>query len=326
MNPDSGLAYGYNTVASGAPELIKIQNYAYTFMGYGAAKGFNSFYDTDIFHIYATNHSSVWAQYNYWGPGGPSNFAENMSFVEAQYPLSYDPTAAKVAQTSSSDIANSADEKEDEAEFMAAIGTGFAGDYIKAKEQLNALIDKETTLKYPVLSLLAYDYFTKREADDPQSTRNKSTVESELTVLLNDLSAKEMGDPLRPFGLKLSARQAALNGEYAAFSSYNNQLIEEYPQSIHELTSLFDEISYQVEVKEDYSRAKELLARMDKAYPDEELTVMAQILMGENIDLPQPKIAKATEIMAASIIPKEFKLHQAFPNPFGESHPLGAIP
>jgi hypothetical protein len=69
-------------------------------------------------------------------------------------------------------------------------------------------------------------------------------------------------------------------------------------------------------VKEDYSRAKELLARMDKAYPDEELTVMAHILIGENIDLPQPKIPKAAESMAASIIPGEFKLYQAFPNPF----------
>jgi hypothetical protein len=199
---------------------------------------------------------------------------------------------------------------------MAAIETGFAGDYVKAKEQLSALIAKETTLKYPVLSLLAYDYFTKREADDPQSTRSKSTVESELTVLLNDLSAKEMDDPLRPFGLKLSARQAALNGEYAAFSAYNNQLIEEYPQSIHELTALFDEISYQVEVQEDYSRAKELLSRMDKAYPDEELTLMAHILMGENIDLAQPKIPKAAEGIAAPLIPRKFKLYQAFPNPF----------
>jgi hypothetical protein len=235
---------GYNTVANASAALIRVQNYASPYLGYGMASGYNSIYYTDYPHIYATDNSGVYADHNYWGPEGPVNFTDGTSWVLDRWPLDYNPNLGKAAQGEPSVSSTSPDEKEDEAEFMAAIEIGFGGDYVKAKEQLNALIAKETTLKYPVLSLLAYDYFTKREADDPQSNRSKSTVESELTVLLNDLSAKEMGDPLRPFGLKLSARQAALNGEYAEFSAYNNQLIKEYPQSIHELTSLFDEISY----------------------------------------------------------------------------------
>jgi hypothetical protein len=307
---------GYNTVTDAGAPLIYVQNYSTPYMGYDYNGGYNSIYDTDLPHIYASNHSGVYADRNYWGAEGPANQVDGTSWVLDRYPLNFNPNLSKSAVSSSEDGSVRPYEKEDEAEFMAAVDAGFNSDYAKAKELLHNLIYKETNSRFPALSVLMYDYFTKRELNDKKSTRSENVIQNELTTLVNDLCKKDIDDPLRPFGLKLSARESALDKDYNSLSSFNSQIISEYPNSIHEMTSLFDEISYQVEVKEDFVKAKDLLLRMDKAYPGEKLTLMAHVLLGENVDLYDSKLPKLAENTEISYIPTKFKMHPAFPNPF----------
>jgi hypothetical protein len=308
---------GYNTIHNAGAPLIKVQNYSTPYLGYGLEEsGYNSIYETDLPHMWITNYSGAYADNNYWGQEGPANYADGTSWFLDRWPLSFNPNLNKLGESSFEDFSIREDEKEDEEEFMAALDAGFKLDYVKAKERLNNLIYRETTSRFPALSVLMYDYFTKRELQDEKSSRDENVVINELTVLVDDLCKKEVGDPLRAFGLKISARESSLNKDYNSLSNFNSQIIAEYPNSIHEMTSLFDEISYQVEVKEDFAKAKELLLRMDKAYPDENLTLMAHVVLGENVDLYDSKLPKVAESKEALYIPASFKMHPAFPNPF----------
>jgi hypothetical protein len=88
---------GYNTVANASAALIRVQNYASPYLGYGMASGFNSIYDTDYPHIYATNNSGVYADHNYWG-GSPVNAADGTSWVLDRWPLDYNPNLGKAAR------------------------------------------------------------------------------------------------------------------------------------------------------------------------------------------------------------------------------------
>lgn len=210
--------------------------------------------------------------------------------------------------------ATSQNEKTDEQEFLTAISLGFESAYTNSKKCLKQLIFKETDSRYPALSILMYDFFTKKELKDNKVRRDEQIIKKELAELLNELENKTKEDSLRPFGLKLKAREAALDRDYQTFSDYNNQLITAYPNSVPELTSLYDEIAYQVEMTGNLDRAKELLARLDAAYPEEELTLQAHLLLGEDVDLHKPGLPQPPQTIAETST--EFKLMPAVPNPF----------
>lgn len=326
-----GLGHrGYNTIANASAPLIKVQNYSSVFMGYYGGDwedgGYNSIYETDLPHIYAVNHSSVMADNNYWGSESPANAVDGTSSISDENPLSTNPNplAKKIAtdgfvlnwENLFHKETSTQDDKNDEKKFNDALAAGFKSNYVPAKEILKDIIDTNSSSKYPPLAVVMYHYFTKKELDDEKSTRDNHVIEGELTSLLNELKNKSKDDRLRPFGLKFSALEGALDRDYDTMIAYYDQLINEYPNSIHELTALYDEIAYYIEIKNDLNKAKKLISRMDSAYPEEELTFLAHILIGENIKLPKLKYHQQPESLTKEYIPAEFKLYPAFPNPF----------
>jgi hypothetical protein len=326
-----GLGHrGYNTITYASSPLIKVQNYASPFMGYYGGDwedgGYNSIYDTDLPHIYVVNYSNVMADNNYWGSEGPVNIADGTSSISDENPLSTNPNplSKQIASDGfklNSDYlflkeTSSQGDKDDEKKFKEAVAAGFKLDYVKAKELLMDIIDKNSDSKYPPLAVLMYHCFTKKELKDEKSSRDNEIITGELTSLLSELSTKSEYNRLRPFGIKFSALESILNRDYDTMIAFNDQLIDEYPNSVHELTALYDEITYYVEIKDDLNKAKKLLSRMDSVYPEEELTVLAHILLGENVKLPKLKPHQQSETSAEVHIPSEFKLYPAFPNPF----------
>lgn len=123
---------------------------------------------------------------------------------------------------------------------------------------------------------------------------------------------------MRPFGLKLFAREAGFSRDFASLSYYHELIIQDYPNSVHELTSLYDQIAYHVEIEHDFESAKILLARMMEAYPKDRLTAFARILLGENVDLEE--LEKRNEAaLAKEELPTQIYFGPAVPNPFNPS-------
>ena len=242
---------GYNTIAHASAPLIKVQNNSSTYMGYSAGGGYNSIYDTDLPQIYATNTSIVYADNNYWGEEGPANAADGTSSVWDRYPLSGNPNpkidsndlfAASTNSRLTKELNTPVDQEEEE--FQKAIAAGFHSDYITSKALLKKIIDKNSGSKYPPLALMMFYHFTQKELQDKDADRDKNLVEKELADLLDELEQKPKENFLRPFGLKFRAQEAALARDYTTLSAYHTRIISEYPNSVHELTSLYDEIAY----------------------------------------------------------------------------------
>ncbi len=169
-----------------------------------------------------------------------------------------------------------------------------------------------------------YDHFTQKEKSDENSVRDRNTINEELNTLLEDLVKLNQEDQRRPIALKIKAKNAGLNRRYAELSKYNNQMINEYPNSTYELTSLYDEIGYQVEILNDFDKANKLLVIMKTAYPDDELTIHARILIGENVELPEQKANKDSQQFTSSEeVPAEYQLYPAYPNPSNPSSTIG---
>jgi len=82
------------------------------------------------------------------------------------------------------------------------------------------------------------------------------------------------------------------------------------------LAALYDEIAYYVEIKNDFDSGKKLLARMDAVYPKEELTLLAHILLGDDVELFKRERAPDEGSFPEREIPTKFKLYAATPNPF----------
>ncbi len=89
-------------------------------MGYGYGGGYNSIFDTDFPHIYAINHSGVYADNNYWGGEGPVNASDGTSWILDRWPLTQNPNLNKPAVKKVepvSSLSKSSNEIENETNF-----------------------------------------------------------------------------------------------------------------------------------------------------------------------------------------------------------------
>ncbi|NWF89026.1 MAG: right-handed parallel beta-helix repeat-containing protein [Ignavibacteriaceae bacterium] len=298
----SGQWRGYNAITCAATPLLKAQNYSTVYMGYDFDGGYNSIFGSDLPDMEAVNHSGIYADNNYWGSPNPQVYADGTSWILSRTPLGSDPNpgsecsgslAASLGKNSNSLI----NEGDAAVLYWEAIATGRKGDLQKAKELLQLIIEGKYDQKYSPLALLALYKF---------NLNNKTALSSSLTKIYS--RTKE--DALRPFAVRLLARESALANNYKDMVAYNTELINNYPNTVNELTALYDLANYYFECEQDLVKANEYYSRMKEAFPDEDLTVFAGINLGI---LNAGNLKKET---FTENIPERYSLSDAYPNPF----------
>lgn len=193
--------------------------------------------------------------------------------------------------------------------YLEAINLGYNRDYLTAKSLLKSIIeDKYDEVNSP-LALLTYNDFNNKDID---INGTGASFYSE-DVLMNVYNrTKEY--PLRPFAVRLLARNAAMNGKTKDMIFYNTEIIENYSNSSNEVSALYDLVNYYYE-NEQNDLATGYLKRMEEVYPKNDLTLFARVNLGlSSFDLKKNEIRTLSEQ-----IPDEYVLEDNFPNPFNPS-------
>lgn len=112
-------------------------------------------------------------------------------------------------------------------------------------------------------------------------------------------------------------------GEIAQAITMSEAMLDTYSDSKREETALFDLFNLYEKDMNDMKKAEEYLDKLKLKYPQSELTLLAREDMGEDVsDFKLAKYNLADFDEEEIIIPAEFKLEAAYPNPF---NPLTSI-
>jgi len=315
---------GHNTIAHAGAPLLRAQNSASPILGYMYNGGINSIFDCDLPHLWVVNHSGVCADSNFWKYGEelvPTYYADGTSWAMVRNPLATnrnpDPlgrgmaSGEGIAAMSSITVGSAADTTLENA-FRTAVNEAINGDPSKAASELKILIQSGSA-KYAQLALLFYHDLASGRWN---WTADVSQVKADVSSLLQDLRSQPVSTFLRPFALRLLSRDAAVSKDDGLANIYRMEILKDYPESEHELTTLYDLIVYYVEGEDNLQMAHTLLGKMIKSYPDENLTYMARIELGETVNLPGS--GKTQPAVAIDQSPG-FMLDPSYPNPFNPS-------
>ncbi len=308
---------GYNVINCNGEPNVAAENYSVIYMGYDLDGGYNTLCETNYPYLDATNHSTILADNNYWG-GGPNYLKDGTSTVLVANPLSSDPNNAGCDAydiATGSRLANSSqlpDTSQTANEFSQAVAAGESGNVTSAKSMLETIINGNYDNKYSPLALLFYDGFVNHT----DSSQYKNIVS-----LLNNVAGRPAGDSLRPFAIRLLAREVALSKDFVSASKYNSYIVQNYPDSIHEPAALYDLVEYNMVVAHDTSEAEFYLSRLTTAYPNENITSVAKMLFGQKIGLSKSQ-KQNQPIAVEKSTGSGFYLEQAYPNPFNPTTTL----
>lgn len=302
-DPSFGMPYqlGYNAITCGVSTIYA--NNSTVYMGYGYNGGYNSIYRGSSFEIEAYNSSGIYADNNYWG-SNPTIYTDGTSWVLSGNRLTTDPNPGSYclpkvnASNVHSDVLTPIDISEN---YWRALDEGMKGNLSSARNLLHSLIEGGYDENYSPLSLLAlYDLKKK----NPKNSELSSDLTQTLSVLYHSQNK------LRPFAIRLLEREAALSDDFVNVVAYNKELTEAYPNSIHEVSALYNLISYYVAMENNFEEAGNYFEKMKGLYPEERLTLFASIKLGQNfVFTPKIKAIQDTPV-------KEFSLGNAYPNPF----------
>jgi len=221
----------------------------------------------------AINHSYVDADNNYWGYYIPLISVDGTSEISAENPLENDPNPGsscqglgKIAVTKNTYDNIFVEDKNTSNIYHLAHSAGQNKDYKTAKDLLKSIIDGKFDNKYSPLSLLDFYSFTTQEAK-AQDLSNKSLAPViEYNDLLKEIYNRPLSDSLRPFAVRLLARQVALSNNFIDMLKYNIEIVKNYPNSSNELAALYDLVGYYSELDSNYTEANKYLTRMKEVY------------------------------------------------------------
>ncbi len=308
---------GYNAITCSSTPLFKAENYSDVYAGSDGG-GYNSIFGSDLPDMEAVNNSSIVAENNYWGSPYPATYADGTSEISANNPLADDPNPGSSCMgkiSASKDYAAILNVEDEDIPnlYHQAHSYGNKKDYKTAKDLLKSIINGKFDKKYSPLSLLSFYNFSIQEQQTKDSSSKSFEPTKDYVDLVQELYRRPASDSLRPFAVRLLARGAALTNNYTDMVKYNTEVVNNYPSSSNELAALYDLVSYYSQIENNPDLAVKYLTRMKAVYPDEDLTLFAQINMGEKVDIyNRPNKNKNSETVKSA----DQYLSEAYPNPF----------
>jgi hypothetical protein len=313
---------GYNMIGHSNSPLVKAENMSTPCFGYDNSAGYNSFYQSDLPTIRAVNSTSVSADCNYWTEGSGDCWCDGTSSFIARNPLSSDPNTdplgkrmlAKAYDTHGvTEKPGILDDEQIRQTIQKAMALIYQGDFSAANDTLHSLIEVYSASRYAPLALLALWESAGSEIRS-KTTRSAAQIDGELVGLLESLKQKGTDYALRPYALRLLARKAVLKGDYVTSNHYSEELVKTYPNTVHEMTSLYDLLVYAIEVGQNIETATSLLDKMKARYPESDLTISGRLLCGEKVMPGSPRESQLSETAVA-----DNEMSAAYPNPFNPS-------
>ncbi len=318
---------GYNVINCNGSPNVWAENYSYIYMGYDMDGGYNTLCETNYPYLQADNYSTILADNNYF-QGGPANLTDATSTIQTYSPLSSDPNNAGCSAMAAQGFPNTRSGEQragsnavmsdvgnrnpmlttDSAatDFWQALQLGEKGNSSSALPILQAMINGPYDQKYSPSALLFYDTFTNH---------SDSSQYHSMIAMLQSVANRIGPDPLKPFAIRLLAREAALRKDFTAANNYNMELVNNYPKSSNQVSALYDLMEYNLVVANDIPKVQTFLSDMVTDYPNDSLTAMAKFIMGQRTSLSGSQ--KQTQPIAVEKVqPTGFSLGQAYPNPF----------
>jgi TolA-binding protein len=274
-------------------------------LGQGANRGNNSITDNWDYEVYSDNSSTLYAEYNYWGPDDPPDPSVTEDVDWEPY-LEDDPLSKAKAQKQKipkPQIVINPEDTVGVSEFNEAHLTYLKGETDDALDMFSALVDK-----YP-------DYNMGRQslAFENRKLRNenkKAESESRLLTVSSSYEGKEIS------GLANSIRigQLVKNGDYKEPISLAKDIVSKFPKTDLEKYSLYDLGTIHWYYLNDQKTGESYYRQLIANYPKDDLSSSALATLGEWVS-PE-KEEKIEKIIVINTIPSEFILDQNYPNPF----------
>jgi len=311
--------FGYNVLTNSedADGVIWAQGYSNVMLGYAGAGLYYGGYNTIIGPIYSPataldGTSSIDADYCWWGQyPAPTCYGD----VSTAYALQSDPGGG-------SSLAKSA--------FLAGTDAGTNPELSVADSLLtigmNLFFEKQYAEAVPIFKSIIVDYpgtvYASKALSMVMWAGRKYEKLDRLALLdelLDQTDDKDLASAIKGRQVLLY-RQA---GDTDKAVEISQEILSESPDSVRECTALFDLFNLYQKDLGDSVTAGEYLSVLKTKYPDDDHTLMARSDCGEDVTgiISKRHTIPTAEPEAApvAVLPSEFSLNPAQPNPFNMS-------
>jgi tetratricopeptide (TPR) repeat protein len=346
FGPTSGSGKGNNTIINNYNGIQSL-DHSYPFLGSTETEyetrvgGYNYIYNNTNYNVHATDHSSVEAEYNWWGASPPPTAK---FYEDGTSGIDYEPYLTSMGKISvlaseSSMLQKSNNDFSSQPSSVQITISKASGNNITGNVSNNVTIPDHITLEdlwiwaenlwyfnMPEDAIGILKELIKRFPETPEAN-HALVIIADLcqSIRLNNLSEylnslvndKKIDTELQVIALDL------LVGAYLEEEQVNQaietaeQIIDEFPDSEREFYSLYNLFLIYLNDIKDSTQVTATLEILKQKYPNEELTYMARMKMGENVDLSNLERIKAEEfVQITEEVPEEYHLNTNCPNPF----------
>jgi len=324
---------GYNEIVDNTSYGIYANHYCEPFLGtsdpYGnQTGGSNSIHGNGTYNIRAIVDSHAEAEYNWWDGEEAFSF-DGTSSVDNTPELGSAPSAAWLGSSLA----------------KGASGLPLAGgtevndcpDYDFFNPDTNSQCglwqwahDLRITNQLPV-ALYAYKKYVEKYPDSEEAPRalvkivnfSPEKERSEVIDYLKRVMQKHASiDVLRIKALELLVSEQTKYGDYPGAIVQALKLLAQAQNEEQEAIALLSLVDLQVSFMKNETAAQNYLQMLKSRFPNNELTMIAAELMGEDPNWSLVKEVHSEEDELVSL-PKKYALHKAYPNPFNPITHIG---
>ncbi|MCF7801533.1 MAG: right-handed parallel beta-helix repeat-containing protein [Candidatus Marinimicrobia bacterium] len=313
---------GYNEIVNNSSYGIYASYYCDPFLGttspYNTSvAGYNSVHDNGSYNLRAYNYSTAEAEWNWWDGESSWSAAINSSY-DTSPTLGSAPDPALLG----SSLAKSSD---GESGYADCLDYDFFNPDTNSECALwHWAHDLRITDQTPI-ALWAWEMFVRKYPNSEYAPlalikvanfTPSGEIDELSNYLYSVLNTDNYSNFLRVKALELLVGVNMKNGSYSDAYTCALELLDQSLVTDQERIALFSLIDLSQYILGKTTAALGFLERMKTKYPDDELTLIAAEMMGEEVDWSNVRFEQEPEEIPSAVIPNKYYLYPAFPNPF----------